>query len=173
MISRKIQLWSAVYLTACFFLFCGCKNQEMTSLWRDHELVIDGTDEDWLETHFYYNEEIHLRLGMFNDDQFLYISIAASDRKISRQILDQNFTLWFDASGGETKTFGIRAARTGPPRDIAPRGPAPDSKAPPMPDATPPPLPDLHVIGADDRLLAYGSMKEASKWSIFAMLGFP
>jgi hypothetical protein len=171
MISQRILLLSAVYLS-CFFLFCGCKNQEMTSSWRDHEIVIDGTDEDWEGTHFYYNEELHLRVGMFNDDQFLYISIAASDRKISRQILDQNFTLWFDASGGETQTFGLRTARTGPPRDIAPRGTAPEIETRPMPDETPLPLPDLHVLGTDDKLLAYGSMKDASKWSIFAMLRF-
>lgn len=145
----------------------------MTSCWRENEIVIDGTDEDWQGAHFYYDDEIHFRVGMVNDDKFLYLSIASSDRKISHQILGQNLTIWFDATGGEAKTLGLRTARSELPRDSFPIKPAFDSQAPPVPEATKHALPDLHILGKNGELLDYFKMKDTLRWGILAMLGFP
>jgi hypothetical protein len=169
---RKIHLLSAISLF-CLSLGFGCNHPETTSFWRDHEIAIDGTDEDWQGTHFYYDDEIHLRLGVVNDDKFLYLSIASSDRKISHQIVGQNFTIWFDPAGGEAQTCGIRTARSESPRDIFPGGPPFNGEARPIPDATKRPLPDLHILGKGNELLDYCKMKDAPKWDILAMLGFP
>jgi hypothetical protein len=84
----------------------GCKNVEVSSLWLDRPIDIDGSDAEW-ENAKMYIEEANLSLGLFNDAEYLYVSLVTADRNVERQIMGQGLTVWFDAKGGKNKTFGV------------------------------------------------------------------
>jgi uncharacterized membrane protein YgcG len=43
-----------------------------------------------------------------NDGEFLYICVMSSKPNLGRQIMFRGMTVWFDPTGGEKKTFGVR-----------------------------------------------------------------
>jgi len=101
-------------LTALFFIlffltFCmvGCGTLELNSDWRDREIIVDGSNDDWLGNMMYFEKE-YVSLGLLNDENFIYICLIAEDQMIRNQVMGQGFTLWFDPDGGKKKTFGIK-----------------------------------------------------------------
>ena len=101
-------------LTALFFMlflltFCmvGCGTLELNSDWRDREIAVDGSNDDWLGNMMYFEKE-YVSLGLLNDEKFIYICLIAEDQIIRNQVMGQGFTLWFDPDGGKKKTFGIK-----------------------------------------------------------------
>ncbi|MFC2164656.1 hypothetical protein ACFLT2_06650 [Acidobacteriota bacterium] len=89
------------------FLSAACGEAELSSFWKDRDIVIDGKSGDWLDA-LYYFEEDDVSVGFFNDSEYLYICLLAEDYSIQRQVVMQGFTLWLDATGGKEKTFGIK-----------------------------------------------------------------
>lgn len=89
------------------FFSLGCGDTELSSLWRDRDIVIDGKTDDWLDALYFFEDE-NVSLGFFNDSDYLYICFLAEDYDIQRQVVMQGFTLWLDPSGGKEKTFGIK-----------------------------------------------------------------
>ncbi|MCE5283203.1 MAG: hypothetical protein LLG93_13995 [Deltaproteobacteria bacterium] len=63
-----------------------------------------------------------LTVGLLNDERMLYLRLSTRNRAIQRQILRAGLTLWFDETGGQAKTYGIRfpLPRSGPPTDRTP-----------------------------------------------------
>jgi hypothetical protein len=88
------------------YRFCGCKTIEVSSLWLDRPIVIDGSDAEW-ENAKMYIEEANLSLGLFDDAEYLYVSLVTADRNVQRRIMGQGLTVWFDAKSRKGKTFGI------------------------------------------------------------------
>jgi hypothetical protein len=89
------------------FLSVACGATELSSTWKDRDIVIDGKSGDWLDA-LYYFENDDVSVGFFNDSEYLYICLLAEDYSIQRQVVMQGFTLWLDPTGGEEKTFGIK-----------------------------------------------------------------
>jgi hypothetical protein len=79
---------------------------EVASGWRSAEIKVDGTDAEWIEAITYLEKE-KLGFGIKNDSSDLYICLKF-DRAIQRQAMMFGFTLWFDASAKNKKTFGVR-----------------------------------------------------------------
>jgi hypothetical protein len=89
------------------FLSVACGDTELSSTWKDRDIVIDGKSNDWLDA-LYYFEDDDVSVGFFNDSEYLYICLLAEDYSIQRQVVMQGFTLWLDPTGGKEKTFGIK-----------------------------------------------------------------
>ncbi len=89
------------------FLSVACGETELSSSWKDRDIVIDGKSNDWLDA-LYYFEDDNVSIGFFNDSDNLYICLLAEDYSIQRQVVMQGFTLWLDPTGGKEKTFGIK-----------------------------------------------------------------
>lgn len=179
-----LSLWGSLY---------GCRNPEIMSSRRDREITIDGMDQDWQGIPFYYNEKNHLRITMVNDDRFLYITMAATIRKMRHQIESGGFTLWFDPTGGKEKTFGLRFPQKEMPPDDFSRKPPTDFQQPPFPDDSRRPdsdsqghsgtgsrqpaptgmvqasVPSLDILGHGGKLLDYTDMQDKPLKGILAM----
>lgn len=88
-------------------LFIACGSIQLSSIWRDREVTIDGKHDDWLNALMYFEEE-NISLGLQNDESFMYICMIVEDPMIRNQIMRQGFTLWFDPPGGKKRIFGIK-----------------------------------------------------------------
>jgi len=90
------------------FLLVGCGGSpELESKRRDREIVIDGQLDDWAGAVSYMEKE-NVAIGIFNDDEFLYLCLSSGEPKVRNQIMMRGMTLWLDAQGGKNKNFGIR-----------------------------------------------------------------
>jgi uncharacterized membrane protein YgcG len=103
--SKRIILASILFFFA--FFLAGCGTFKLESKWLDREITIDGRSDDWLGT-MMYMEEKNISIGLFNDENFLYICMIAEDQFVRNQVMRQGVMLWFDPSGGKKEIFGIR-----------------------------------------------------------------
>ncbi len=102
----KLLAWSFIlFLLAILFVACG--SIQLSSIWRDREVTIDGKHDDWLNALMYFEDE-NISLGLQNDESFMYICMIVEDPMIRNQIMRQGFTLWFEPAGGKKRNFGIK-----------------------------------------------------------------
>lgn len=95
-------------LTMLLFLLAGCGGSpELESKRRDREIVIDGQLDDWAGAVSYMEKE-NVAIGIFNDNEFLYLCLSSGEPKVRTQIITRGMTLWLDAQGKKNKNFGIR-----------------------------------------------------------------
>jgi hypothetical protein len=86
----------------------GCdKPLKLSSKWCDREIKIDGKNLEW-EGGTTYIEDANAAVGLFNDENYLYIHFFSRDEAIKTQVMRDGLTIWFDPRGGEGKMFGIR-----------------------------------------------------------------
>lgn len=103
-IKRTVPLILIVLLTA------GCASVitfETESRPLDRAMIIDGNDDDW-SGNLYTVEGERVSLGLFNDQEYLYVCLSANDITTVSQVMRQGLTVWFDAEGGRKKTLGIK-----------------------------------------------------------------
>lgn len=85
----------------------GCSQLELTSRPLDRDITIDGRHEDWQDALTYLKDQ-NLSIGILNDDTDLYLCMVTSDMGLESRLVMQGLILWFDASGGKDRSFGIR-----------------------------------------------------------------
>lgn len=102
---KRIILASILFFFA--FFLAGCGTFELNSNWLDREITVDGQSNDWLGA-MMYMEDKNISVGLFNDENFLYICMIAEDQFVRNQVMRQGVMLWFDPSGGKKETFGIK-----------------------------------------------------------------
>jgi hypothetical protein len=85
---------------------CGSTLQ-LASRWNEQRIRIDGDLNEWSDSTV-FAEKDGIRLGVRNDDEFLYLCLTASKPDIGRQVRFRGITVWFDPNGGEKKTIGVR-----------------------------------------------------------------
>jgi len=105
---RKLINYATFFMMFIFFAsLVGCEKPiELSSRWRDFEIMIDGIDDEWGGATIYAAKE-KVSLTMLNDSNYMYIRINTRDRQVHAQVLGMGFTIWFDPDGGKDKTFGI------------------------------------------------------------------
>ena len=103
--SKRIILASILFFFA--FFLAGCGTFKLKSKWLDREITVDGQSDDWLGS-LMYIEEKNISVGLFNDENFLYICMIAEDQFVRNQVMRQGVIIWFNPSGGKKKTFGIK-----------------------------------------------------------------
>ncbi len=79
---------------------------ERASIWRDHEIRIDGQDDDWRGLTIPVKGQ-RFALGVMNDGEYLYLCLPTKDGAAKSQITKQGIVVWLDKAGGKTETFGI------------------------------------------------------------------
>jgi len=104
--NTRLLAWSFI-LFLLTILFVACGQFQLSSIWRDREVMIDGKHNDWLNAMMYFEKE-NISLGLLNDESFMYICMIVEDPIIRNQIMRQGFTLWFDPVGGKKRNFGIK-----------------------------------------------------------------
>ncbi len=103
--SRRLAWSFILFLFAIFFI--ACDHFQLSSIWRDSEVTIDGRHDDWLNALMYFEEE-NISLGLQNDESFLYICMVVENPMIRSQIMGQGLMLWFEPAGGKKRIFGIK-----------------------------------------------------------------
>jgi hypothetical protein len=88
-----------ILLPLALALLAGCAATTMDSRWRDREVVVDGQDAEWDAARFWF-EESHAAVGLMNDRDYLYLTVALTDPYLEARILRQGFTVWVDPHGG-------------------------------------------------------------------------
>lgn len=78
---------------------------EVTSTFRERAIVIDADAGEWAGLPLH--TEKNVSFAVCNDSSYLYILLTTADRSLQRQFSGMGMNLWFDASGGSEKTFGI------------------------------------------------------------------
>jgi len=85
----------------------GCGLVGIDSVWRDREIVIDGSDPgaEWENARHYFKEE-KVTLGLMNDAEYLYLRISTRDRATQAKLM-QGLTIWLNPKGSKDKYLGI------------------------------------------------------------------
>jgi hypothetical protein len=78
------------------------------SHWRDHEIIIDGSNAEWPGPLLQIAERTPVTIAAVNDGRFLYLVLHASDPIARARIMRQGLIVWFDPSGKTKKQFGIK-----------------------------------------------------------------
>ena len=92
---------------AAMVLLAGCNEPRLKSKWLDREITIDGIDSEWEDCRLYYDEDTRTSLGIYNDEEYLYLSFSTADRLLQRKILGQGLYTWFNPKGNTAKEVGI------------------------------------------------------------------
>ncbi|MDP2983261.1 MAG: hypothetical protein Q8O92_08030 [Candidatus Latescibacter sp.] len=81
----------------------------MQSTWCDRRIAIDGVDngDEWANARKSFDEQ-KITVGMYNNDETVFILLSTSDQRIQRQLLAFGLTLWLDEYGGSAKVLGLR-----------------------------------------------------------------
>jgi hypothetical protein len=106
MVPARIVSACSVFCLAAV-LVVGCGQRPVDSIWRDREITIDGRDTEWHGARVIL-EDASVGFGIINDADYLYLTLSVSDPAIQAQILRQGFTVWLDAHGGKSESFGVR-----------------------------------------------------------------
>ena len=86
----------------------GCAGtQQVASQPPSQPITIDAAIEDWQGDLTPVEETDGLSVGVRNDDQFLYLTLVATNEAFIRQISMQGLTAWFDAEGEDEKRLGV------------------------------------------------------------------
>lgn len=86
------------------FLLISCSSMKQIESFNPSKPIrIDGLKEDWDDKSFYI-EDTNMSLMISNDDQFLYIYAATTEKM---PLLTRGLTIWFDSTGGKDNYFGI------------------------------------------------------------------
>lgn len=108
-LARRIR-HAAIGIMPCLLILGtagGCGGLTLTSTFRSVEVTVDGIDDEWDGARIYL-KEARIMIGLLNDSDNLYISLATGREDLRRQLMARGLTLWFDPEGGKEKIFGIR-----------------------------------------------------------------
>lgn len=103
-----------LFFISLIFLLSGCYGFKLQSFWKGREIVVDGNDTEWQDKMARYQ---NLSFGICNDEEYIYICLAATDKKTKAQLMGlfrQNFTIWFNADGTLNQQFGLRFSNESP-----------------------------------------------------------
>lgn len=96
-----------LFLAAVFAVFGGCGEEQLTSVWRDREIAVDGLYSDWTGPLPYLDRQ-SMYVGVRNDDEYLYVLVKTVDLRAQMKVLRLGLTLWFSPEGKKTGRLGIR-----------------------------------------------------------------
>jgi hypothetical protein len=104
---KKLNRLKILYLLAAVaLLFCGCEEQQTKSIWRTHDIKIDGSQLDW-DNNISYQRSSGAGLGIMNDDKNLYLCVAIINPHEIIHILRTGFAVWFESKDDDSGMIGI------------------------------------------------------------------
>ena len=87
-----ICILTAILLLAATLLLAGGTPPEYASSWRDQEIVIDGSNNDWRHPTCYL-DDLKGVVSACNDDEYLYLCLLSADRDVMRQMMMSGMTM--------------------------------------------------------------------------------
>ncbi len=84
----------------------GCGTVRLESRVRDRAITVDGKADEWRDSMIVI-KKANVSVGLFNDQDDLYVCIESRDREVGLQAMSLGLTAWFDPDGGKGRTFGI------------------------------------------------------------------
>jgi hypothetical protein len=108
--SKIRRLFPAAALISIFLpgiISLNCNNLELQSRWRNRDIIIDGNHTEW-EGALKYSEKERATVGIFNDDEYIFLCLLSADQQVLMQAMAAGFTLWFEGSGKKDEKLGIR-----------------------------------------------------------------
>jgi len=97
---------SVLFLFLSILFLASCGSVEIESQWRESEITIDGKLSDW-QGRLWEIENTGVSIGVLNDDENIYLCLAAVNPQAAGQVLRQGLIAWFDPKGGKDKVLGI------------------------------------------------------------------
>jgi hypothetical protein len=91
-------------ITGLTVITAGCASTVRESAWRTKDITIDGNSTEW-DTIASGNDQ--LRIGILNDEKYLYLCIISKDRDICRQALAFGCTVMVEPKSGHGNLLGI------------------------------------------------------------------
>ena len=108
----RICIWPIIF-SGLFCMLSGCVDLTMRSSWKDHEIIVDGKDTDWVPD--VMAKEKNVTFGACNDDENLYLCLSVTDKITKAQLMGlfkQDFYVWIDTGIGmqerRFRNFGLR-----------------------------------------------------------------
>ncbi len=97
---------------------------ERVSTWRDRDIRVDGSDEEWR------GEELPVKgekfsLGIMNDADWLYLCLPTKEDGTKTTIGLMGIVVWLERQSGKKQTFGVHFPVPNPPGARGPRRPLP------------------------------------------------
>jgi len=124
--SRCLPVLLPVALVAAIGAIVYAATPERASTWREHEIRVDGSDEEWRGEELPVKGE-HFSLGLVNDGEWLYLCVATKDLGLKAQIARMGLVVWLDPVGGKKRRFGVHFPVPNPPGAARlPRGRVPN-----------------------------------------------
>ena len=53
------------------FLLTGCNEPNVESKWLDRDILVDGSDEEWLDCKLYTDKRTETTIGVYNDNDYI------------------------------------------------------------------------------------------------------
>lgn len=101
---NKYFIFTISFIILLITLFISCSSMKQIESFKPSKSIkIDGLKEDWDDRSFYI-EDANMSLMISNDDQFLYIYAATTEKM---PLLTRGLTIWFDSTGSKDNYFGI------------------------------------------------------------------
>jgi len=93
-------------------LLASCGGIDVSSTFRNREIVVDADAKDWSGLPLYTKDKISF--AVCNDANHLFILMTTSDRTLQRQLAATGVNVWFNSNGGSEKVLGIHYPLRGP-----------------------------------------------------------
>ena len=113
----QFRKYAGLILLIC--LLCvlgGCVDLTLHSAWKDHEIVFDGKNTEWLKA---LVKEKNIAFGAFNDNENMYLCLSVTDKVTKAQMMGlfkQDFYVWVDTATGvqgkKLRDFGLEFSNT-------------------------------------------------------------
>lgn len=97
---------SVSLLSFAFILISGCGEEEINSVWKKSEIIVDGNQTDW-EGKLHYLKDQKSAIGIANDKNYLYLCLATNDTAKMFQFFSTGFTVWIESKNNNEK-IGIQ-----------------------------------------------------------------
>jgi hypothetical protein len=107
--NKKMRGCLILFLMASFVFLSSCNEPTpLQSKWRDKDVVINGNDSEWVDCNQYSDEITQTKMGIYNDDAYVYMCVTTKSTDVLASIVKQGFIVWFNKTGAKDKHLGIR-----------------------------------------------------------------
>jgi len=94
-------------LVVVLLLFVQCQETEVSSVWNDNRIQVNGTFSDW-QSHLIRVEKSNAIIGVANDSVNLYLCLTTSDQDIVRQIMMGGMIINLNLEAAKGRQLGIK-----------------------------------------------------------------
>jgi hypothetical protein len=88
-------------------LISACSSETYISHWDENNISIDGNQKEWFNRLKYIEDE-KISLGVYNNDENLYLCFTTDDKLKIMQIMNMGMTVWLIPGDSDVRPRGIK-----------------------------------------------------------------